>query len=126
MTHQCDRVPRGASWKPKALDLARRKLERGEDIGVARGDVGDQRFPMAESLVGDDPGANATRCVASERRVQDRRGQLGTGHRARQMEELGRDLWWYFGSPAASAASTCASGPTCIGLPSKRGALTQE
>jgi len=30
------------------------------------------------------------------------------------------------GSPAARAASTCANGPTCIGWPLKRGALTHE
>src|SRR4029078_836279 len=28
--------------------------------------------------------------------------------------------------PSATPASTCASGPTCIGCPLKRGALTQE
>ena len=117
MTTQCDSTPRGASWKPTP-------------ITSPLGNTGGLKVVMSPLAMlstsschwfGSVSSSTAQRTARAAWRpmVECRAssGDLGPGDRADTVSS-GLVAYFLVGSwPAASMLSTCASGPTCAGLP---------
>src|SRR5512139_1760027 len=125
MTDQCDRMPRGASWKPTPL------ISPLGNLGGLK--VFTSPFPMlatsAFHWLVHSSYSTAQRIARAPMRPMVECSAAGPALAPATALMVSSVLVTYFfvgAWPAANMHSTLARGPTCAGLPLKVGALTQE
>src|SRR5262252_4150241 len=125
MTIQCDSVPRGASWNPKPRCSPFGKTG-GLKMVVSPLPMLAASSPQCFLAVSEMTHVRIMRAACRPRVEWRTAGESFVFATAPAVSRVLTAQRFVGSWPSANPTSTCASGPTCIGLFWKRGALTHE